>query len=186
MTRSRFDKNRETVGTIYRKAAESNTDKFVECGDLVREMMKSLVDDLNDTIESDPFDGKPFYITVYEKKDLHMKRCILRRLYKSLYRPYPEDDTTVFYVEPKTNKVKFCWCIPHTSEMPDILMNFTLYEKDLVNDVRAYKAMDLDHFGFTTIRHVVNGQEKETLVPKATNNDKWINAPEVALSMYKN
>ena len=107
---SQFDPSRKKVGQIYNDLAKSNTDTHVECGDLARELTKSLVEDLNDTIASNPFDGKPFYITVYEKKDLQMKRAILRRLYVSKYRPYPEDDTVVFYVEPRTNNVKFCWC----------------------------------------------------------------------------
>ncbi len=145
---SHIDPNRKTVGAIYRDAAMASRDSFVINGDLTNEMMKSLVDDLNETIASNPFEGNPFYITVYEKKDLQMERAILRRLYVSKYRPYPEDDTVVFYVEPRSNTVKFCWCLPHSSEMDNMLINAHLYNEEMIADIKAWKKIDLEHFGF--------------------------------------
>lgn len=180
---SRIDPSRKTVGRIYREAAQSNTDAFVTNGDLTRELSTSLVDDLNETIASNPFDSKPFYIAVYEKKDLQMKRSILRRLYVSKYRPYPEDDTIVFYVEPKTNKVKFCWCLPHHTEMDNMLMNFSLYEPDMINDIRAWKETNLKHFGFDLIPVVKDGIEHLLPVPSKENRDKLINMPELAIAI---
>jgi len=172
---SKIDPTRNTVGSIYREAALNNTDEYVINGDLTHELMKSFVFDLNETIASDPFDGREFYITVYEKKDLQMNRAILRRLYKSLYRPYPEADTVVFYVNPKTNKVKFCWCLPHQHQMDDVLMNFTLYDKNYVSDVQAWKAVNLKHFGFDKI--------DDQLVPSLENNDKPVNFLETTVSV---
>lgn len=180
---SRIDPNRKTVGAIYREAHEKNTDAFVECGDLTRELMTSLADDLNQTIASNPYDNEPFYILVYEKKDLQMKRAILRRLYTSKYRPYPEDDSTVFYVEPITNKVKFCWCLPHESEMDNVLLNFSLYEPDYVNDIRAWKATNLKHFGFDLHKKMVDGVIRLLPVPSLENRDKLLNAAEIAVAM---
>lgn len=132
-------------------------------------MTKSLVDDLNETIASNPFEGRPFYITIYEKKDLQMKRSILRRLYKTLYRPYPEDDTVVFYVEPNSNTVKFCWCLPHHSEMDNMISNSGLYDFNMINDIKAWKAMDMEYFGFHSI-HLPDG--KTQLVPMFRNRDR--------------
>lgn len=166
---SRFDSSRKTAGAIYREAAENNTDEFVECGDLSRELTKSLVDDLNECITSDPFEGRPFYITIYEKKDLQMKRAILRRLYTSLYRPYPEDDTVVFFVDPRSNTVKFCWCLPHHTEMDNMLSNSGLYDFNMINDIRAWKSEDLDYFGFHKF-HLPNG--KFQLVSMSRNRDR--------------
>lgn len=180
---SRIDPNRKTVGAIYREAHEKNTDAFVECGDLTRELINSLVDDLNQTIASNPYEGEPFYITVYEKKDLQMKTAILRRLYTSKYRPYPEDDTTVFHVEPKTNRVKFCWCLPHHTEMDNILLNFSLYNQDYVNDIRAWKATNLKHFGFDILKKKEEGKNKLLPVPALENRDKLLNSPEIILSI---
>ena len=171
---SHIDPERKTVGSIYRDAALHNTDQFVECGDLSRELTTSLVDDLNETIASNPFEGKPFYITVYEKKDLQMPRAILRRLYVSLYRPYPEDDTVVFHVDPRTSRVKFCWCLPHSAEMDNMLMNFTQFDKNMINDIRAWKDVDLKHFGFDKI-----GKQ---LVESEKNRDIPVNFPDIMLA----
>ena len=180
---SQFDPTRQTVGSISRQLKEKNTDAYVQCGDLTREMTNSLVDDINDTIASNPYDGEEFYITVYEKKDLQMKETILRRLYVTKYRPYPEDDTIVFHVEPKTNNVKFCWCLPHHTEMDNVIINFHLYEKDYVNDIKAWKNYDLKHFGFDQIKQVVDFKGKKIRtpvpVPSKTNNDYYLNRAQI-------
>ena len=145
---SRIDPSRKTVGAIYQEAAKNNTDKFVTNGDLTNELMSSLVCDINETAQSKPYDDLPFYITVYEKKDLQMQRAILRRLYTTKYRPYPEDDTIVWYVDAKSGRLEFCWCLPHSSEMENILANELLYNKEMVEDIKRWKAHDLFHFGF--------------------------------------
>lgn len=146
---SQFDPNRKTVGAIYRDAQLSNSEAYVLNGDLTNELMSSLVEDLNDTIHSKPHGERSFFITVYEKKDLQMTKAILRRLYTTLYRPYPEDDTLVFYVDMPSNSVRFCWCLPHHSEMENILANEGFYDKDYVSSIKAWKRLDLYHFGFT-------------------------------------
>jgi len=183
---SKIDPTRKTVGSIYRDAQLSNTDPFVEAGDLSRELTNSLVDDLNEAFASNPFEGEPFYIVVYEKKDLQMKNSILRRLYKTKYRPYPEDDTVVFYINPKSLGIKFCWCLPHSSEMDNVLLNFTQYDKDYVNDIRAWKDVNLKHFGFDKVRRKVNQNgkvvERDVLVPSKENRDKPLNYPEISLT----
>ena len=145
---STIDPSRKTVGAMYRDAALKNSESFVVAGDLAHELMNSLVDDLNEAIASDPFEGRPFYITIYEKKDLQMPRAILRRLYKTLYRPYPEDDTIVYYINPKFNISKHLWTLPHWSEMDNVLMNFAQYPKDYINDIKAWRSFNLPHFGF--------------------------------------
>lgn len=147
--KSLFDPNRKTVGAIYNDASKTvKQGETVEAGDLIRELQSSLVCDLNDTIASKPYENRPFYITVHEKKDLMMPRAILRRMITTLYRPFPEDDTLVFYIEPDTNKVEFCWCLPHWSEMPNILNNSELYDPEMVKEIRAFKNEDYWHFGF--------------------------------------
>ncbi len=145
---SRYDDSRKTVGAIYKEAQEKNTEKFVTNGDLTNELQSSLVSDLNDTIVSNPNDGKPFFITVHEKKDLQMPRMILRRMLTTKYRPYPEDDTVVFWVDPQSNTVRFCWCLPHWSEMENMLNNEWLFDKEMLEQIRAWKRIDLYHFGF--------------------------------------
>ena len=147
---SRFDPSRKTVGAIYRDAALNNKEEFVTNGDLTAELQSSLVEDLNETIVdgTKEFEGKPFYIIVHEKKDMQMPRMILRRMLKSLKRPYPEDDTLVFYVNPQYNDVRFCWCLPHWSEMYNMLENPTLFDPAMIEQIKAWKRIDLFHFGF--------------------------------------
>ncbi len=145
---SRYDPTRKTVGALYKEAQEKNKEAFVTNGDLTKELQSSLICDLNETIASNPYEGAPFYITVHEKKDLQMPKMILRRLLTSKYRPYPEDDTIVWWVDPKSNKVKFCWCLPHWSEMDNMLANENLYEKEMITQIKAWKNVDLYHFGF--------------------------------------
>ncbi len=145
---SAYDPTRKTVGAIYRDAQLANTEKSVTNGDLTNELMSSLITDLNETIASDPYQGRNFFITIHEKKDLQMPNMILRRMLTSLYRPYPEDDTIVFSVNPKSCEVLFCWCLPHWSEMDNMLANEGLFEPELIREIRAWKRVDLQEFGF--------------------------------------
>lgn len=145
-TQSHIDPSRETVGKIYTDAQKRPTRVVV--GDLTGEFMNSLVEDINSAIESKPFGDDPFYICIYEKKDLQMRNAVLRRLYTSRYRPYPEDDTLVFHVDPVNGEVRFCWCLPHWSEMDNIMMNITLFDSDLVRSISEWKKLNLEPFGF--------------------------------------
>ena len=148
MTKSQYG-DRDTVGTIYRDLLDNGPKDQVQVGDMRREVMSSLVEDLNETIQSNPFEDRPFYITIHEKKDMMMPNMLLRRMLTTLYRPWPEDDTTVFYTDPKKNETLFCWCVPHWSEMDNVLANEVLYDKDYYATIKAWKAFDMYHFGFT-------------------------------------
>lgn len=145
---SKFDPQRETVGAIYLDAVSHPNPERIETGDMVREMMKGLVEDINDGIASKPFGDQTWYIIVHEKKDLQMKQSLLRRILHSKVRPYPEDDTTVFKHDPIAQRTFFCWSLPHWTDMPNILANVSLYDKDMIIEIKAWKACDLWHFGF--------------------------------------
>jgi len=138
--------DRDTVGTIAQLAAKSK--ERVQVGDMARELMPQLVFDLNEAIASNPFDDRPFYIVIHEKKDLMLTNTILRRVLKQEYRPYPEENTNVFWTDPKSQETLFCWCIPHKTEFPNILANASKYCKDYIKDIIAYQKERLDHFGF--------------------------------------
>jgi hypothetical protein len=141
--------DRDTVGKIYRDAALSAKEgDTVENGDLTRELMSSLVCDLNDTIQSNPYEGRPFYITIHEKKDLQMPRAILRRMITTVYRPFPEDDTIVYWANPTTNETKFCWCLPHWGEMENMLANSNFYAREMIDQIRDYRNENYWSFGF--------------------------------------
>ncbi len=153
MTKSLYA-DRDTVGTIALNARMSN--ERVEAGDMAREMMPQLVDDLNNAIASRPFDDRLFYITVHEKKDLLLTNMIKRRVVVSDFRPYPEPATMVFKHNPKSFETTFCWSLPHTSEFPIYLNNAYAYASDQIKDILAYNMERLDHFGF----HIIAKNEK--------------------------
>jgi len=175
--------DRETVGTIY-KNAQLYGEKQLITGDAAHELTKSLAEDLNEAIEkgTKELEGRPFYITVHEKKDLQMKSAILRRMIRTEYRPYPEDDTVVFHIKPAYNDVLFCWCLPHWSDMDNVLMNSNLYEhtkdgKQFVGRIRAWKNMRLEHFGFMP-------DENGNNIPNPNyKGDELLKKPEVAVAI---
>lgn len=147
---SKYDPSRKTVGAIYRDAQLSNTDQYVINGDLTKELTKSLVNDLNDAISKtvEMWGNRPFYLTVHESKDLQMPNCIKRRIIRTKYRPWPEDDTIVYWIDPEPNDVRFCWCLPHWAEMDNMLANEDLFEPEMIYQIKRWKDIDLFHFGF--------------------------------------
>jgi len=148
MTKSVYAE-RDTVGTLALKARASG--EKAEVGDLSRELMVSFIDDLQKTANSNPFDGKPFYITVHEKKDAQLVNVILRRMVVMDKRPYPETATSVWFVEPKSGTIEFCWHLPHWSQFLNILNNPQNYDKQIIEDIQRYQSEDLKHFGFCKI-----------------------------------
>ena len=155
-TKSLYDQSRDTVGKIYRDANMNNHETFIEVGDMTRELTTSLIEDINVALKQ--FDlgqgvspekiGKPYYLMIHEKKDLQMKTALLRRMLYFGYRPYPEDDTIVFWKNPKTQDLRFCWCLPHWSEMDNLLANPEGYEKEYILQVKCWKQENLKPFGF--------------------------------------
>ena len=155
--------NRETVGSTYLEAQKDST-KGYSLIDFNNPMTKGLIEDLNDTIESDPFEGRPFYINIVEERDLQMKNAFKRRIFKSIYRPYPEDNTLVFYTEPKAQKTYFCWQMPHHSEFYNIFSNFTLYAGDYIRKLREWTDNNLSNYGF--IKVTMDSSQVEGYTPK--------------------
>lgn len=148
--KSQYDPTRDTVGKIYRDLHLQSSQPIIEVGDMTNSIIPDLVDDINDAIKNgtQDFNGRPFYILIHEKKDLQMKDALLRRIFKQLWRPWPEDDTTVFWHDPRAFETRFCWSLPHWSEMGNILNSKDLYDPRLVMEVRAWRSYDLHIFGF--------------------------------------
>ena len=147
--KSLYDPSRDTVGKIYRDAQFNNAhEDAIEIGDMSNELTRDLITDINEALTQ--FDKKevPYYLVIHEKKDLQMKQAFLRRMLYFGYRPWPEDDTVVFRKNPKTQELRFCWALPHWSEMDLILMNESHFDKSFVEDIKAWKSYDLKHFGF--------------------------------------
>ena len=162
MTKSKYA-DRETIGSIALKASKVN--QQIQAGDMGRELIPQLVDDLNETILSNPYDSRPFYIIIHEKKDLLLKNVILRRMVTQEKRPYPEPNTSVFYTDPKTQETLFCWSLPHTSLFVEYLNNAANYCKEQIKDIIAYNLERLDHFGFYKTLKTKDGIQLYQAIP---------------------
>lgn len=149
--------DRETVGSIALKARKSNESVCV--GDMAHEFMPQLVDDLNEAITSNPFDDRPFYIIIHEKKDAQLTNVILRRVIKCENRPYPEPACSVFWTDPETQETRFCWSLPHTSNFENYIKNASKYHKDQIKDILAYNMERMDHFGFYKFGKSIDGTD---------------------------
>jgi hypothetical protein len=147
--KSIIDPTRNTAGSIYRDA-QINGERGVLIGDVTHEIKKDLVKDINEAIEigDRKMNGKPFYLAIYEKYDLMLKKGLVRIRKITPYRPYPEQDSIVFHVFPGNN-VYFCWELPHRSQMLNMLMNEWLYDPAQIDKIRRWENLQLEHFGFT-------------------------------------
>lgn len=144
--KSWFDNRRDTVGKIYRDAQMSYDGHNISVGDMKNAFLPDLVNDINEALNISC--EKPFYLLLTEKRDLQMKNAFARTFKHLSYRPYPEDNTTVFWKNPKTQELRFCWDLPHWSEMPNIMENPLFFDAELVNHVIAWRKNDLKPFGF--------------------------------------
>lgn len=145
---SKIDPTRQTAGAIYRNA-QINGEKSVVIGDVNHEIKKDLVQDINEAIAAGEkeMNGKPFYLAIYEKYDLMLKKGLVRIRKITKYRPYPEQDSMVFHVYPG-GTVYFCWELPHRSQMRNILMNPGLYDQAQIQMITRWENIQLEYFGF--------------------------------------
>ncbi len=172
--------DRDTVGTTYLKA-QKNSVSGLTVQDIGDELAKSLVEDLNDTIESNPFCGKSFFINVVEERDLQMPNAIKRRMFKTRYRPFPEDNTLVFYVEPKSSRFFYCWDLPHHSEFSNILSNYFTYDWEYIRRIFDWSVNDLSNFGFIKVSMnsgQVEGYKEKTINIYKTLYEEFLDANE--------
>lgn len=146
--KSTFDPNRETTGKIYRDA-QIKGERGVVIGDVNHEIKKDLVTDINEAIEegTKSMEGKPFYLCIYEKYDLMLKRGLVRIRKITKYRPYPEQDTMCFHVYPGGD-VYFCWELPHRTQMMNILLSPELFDPERVQMLKRWENIQLEYFGF--------------------------------------
>ena len=145
---SHIDPTRQTVGAIYRDA-QIQGERGVVIGDVNHEIKKDLVHDINEAIEAGQkeYGDKPFYLAIYEKYDLMLKKGLVRIRKVTKYRPYPEQDSMVFHVYPGGD-VYFCWELPHRTQMMNVLMNEGLYDPEYVKTLKRWENIQLEYFGF--------------------------------------
>lgn len=147
--KSQIDPTRNTVGSIYRDA-QINGERGVVIGDVNHEIKKDLVKDINEAIEAGEkeMNGQPFYLAIYEKYDLMLKRGLVRIRKITKYRPYPEQDSMVFHIYPG-GVIYFCWELPHRSQMLNILGAPDLFDPERVQMIKRWENLQLEYFGFT-------------------------------------
>lgn len=169
---SQIDPTRETAGKIYRDAQVSG-ERGVVIGDVNHEITKDLVKDINEAIEEGTklMEGKPFYLSIYEKYDLMLKRGLVRIRKVTKYRPYPEQDMMAFHVYPGGD-VYFCWELPHRSQMLNILMSPDLFEPERVAMIKRWENLQLEYFGFK------KDNEGNWVENELYKGDKLLSAPE--------
>lgn len=151
------DPSRETLGKIYTDMVQNGPKDRVEVGDMRNELMSSLVEDLNEELNGlsqDPnfsqFENKPYYVRVYEKRDYIMQDVFRRNLYRTLYRPYPEPDSLVFWRSADRNFIKLCWSLPERFVMRNMLESPQLFwdRAEELRMIQAWENFELQHFGF--------------------------------------
>lgn len=157
---SKYDPSRKTVGAIYRDAQMHGSKDPVTVGDMAAELKSSLVEDLNAELEEFPrqkeyaqFENRPYWVMIHESKDMAMPNAIRRRVLRTLYRPYPEDDTLVFWRSADRSEIRFCWQLPHWTEMENMLSSEELWQhnesdREYMGLIKAWKNFDLHAFGF--------------------------------------
>ena len=154
---SKYDPTRETLGKIYTDMVQNGPKDKVEVGDMRNELMSSLVEDLNEELKDlakdkdfEKFDGKPYYLRIYEKRDYIMQDVFRRNLYRTLYRPYPEPDSLVFWRSADRNTIKLCWMLPERFVMRNMLESPDLFwdRAEEMRMIQAWENFELQHFGF--------------------------------------
>ncbi len=147
--KSHIDPTRNTVGSIYRDA-QINGEKGVIIGDVNHEIKKDLVKDINEAIEAGKKEmgDNAFYLAIYEKYDLMLKKGLVRIPKITKYRPYPEQDMMLFHVFPNDD-VYFCWELPHRSQMLNMLLSPELFDPAQVQMIKRWENLQLEYFGFT-------------------------------------
>ncbi len=157
--------DRDTVGSIYLEAQKS-TMKGYTLQDFSSQMSQGLIDDINKELQSNPFEGRPFYLNVVEERDLQMKNALKRRMIKSLYAPYPEDSSLVLYMTPKDQSVKYCWDLPHHSEFYNVITHSYQYDQEYIRNIKNWINNDLSNFGFIKVSmdsSQVEGYKEKTI-----------------------
>ena len=143
-----YDPARPTIGKIYRDLQLNSDHLPITIGDMSHELLNSLVEDINEALCAPGESDEPFYLLISEKRDLQMTNQIFRLRKRLSYRPYPEDSTLVFWKDPRSQEVRFCWDLPHWAEMDLILANESQYAPSYINHIKAWKEVDLKPFGF--------------------------------------
>ena len=149
--------DRKTLGAEYIDMLKNRPTDKIEVGDMRNELMSSLIEDLNEELYGLPkdknysqYEDRPYYVRFLEKRDYIMPDVFRRTLYRSIYRPYPEPDSLVFWRSADRSTIKFCWQLPEHYQMQNMLAAADLFpdRKEEIRLIKHWENMDLHHFGF--------------------------------------
>jgi hypothetical protein len=149
---SLFDPNRKTVGAISNEIRKADT-KSMLIGDVNHEMLKGLVDDINQALDDGrmTFPNQDFYVLVTEKWEIQMKNALVRKVAVFKRRPYPEANTTCFKYDSKKREVLYCWDLPIRHEMWNVQAASEIFDPQVVQDIKAWENNEMEHFGLMKV-----------------------------------
>lgn len=95
--------------------------------DTQREMQKEYVDNLIQAAKSGEEQygkNKPFYICVQTRRERLLTNVIRNQFYTRQTRPLPQYDLSLYWYDPKEERIEFVWCIPDKESVENIIQDY--------------------------------------------------------------
>lgn len=135
--------NETTVGEASLKLLEKGDEKQSVI-DTQREMQKGYVDNLIEAAKKgEELYGKEkaFYVCVQNRRERILKNVIRCQFYPRQTRPRPAYDLSLYWYDPKTEELRFVWCVPDQETVIKLLANESTVpddHKQLLGFCRAF------------------------------------------------
>lgn len=104
----------------------SKGDQHQSVLDTTHEMTKGYMDSLIECAKSGEKQygrDKPFYICVQTRRERLLENVIRNQFYARQTRPIPTYDLALYHYTPKTEDLRFVWCIPDKETVADMSSN---------------------------------------------------------------
>ena len=100
--------------------------------DTSQEMLKGYIDNLIQCAKKYEKEGwkDPFYICVQTRRERLLVNVVRNQFYARKTRPTPQYDLSVYYYDPKTEELRFEWCIPDKETVEMLILNETILPSD--------------------------------------------------------
>jgi hypothetical protein len=113
--------------------------------DTQREMQKGYLDNVIEAAKrGEELFGKesPFYVCVQTRRERLLSNVIRNQFYPRQTRPIPQYDLSLFWYDPKSEDLKFVWCIPDKETVEFLIQNENILPDDqhqLVQFCKSFK-----------------------------------------------
>ena len=112
-----------------------------------RAMQSKYVDSLVEAAKkAEAFYGtsKPFYICVQTRRERLLTNVIRNQFYTRQTRPLPQYDLSLYWYNPKEERIEFVWCIPDKESVSQIVKDgqsglLPPDQRELFNFCKAFK-----------------------------------------------